>query len=293
MSRKALGRGLSALIPSEPKSKASTNLEPGAPPPPPSAGDYFLCPIERVHPQKGQPRRFFDEQRLEELVQSIREQGLVQPLIVRTDRNGDFTLIAGERRWRAAQRAALHEVPVVIRDANDQEAFELALVENLQREDLNPVEEAEAFQRLIDDVGYTQDEVAARVGRDRSTVANSLRLLKLPEVAQRALIAGLISSGHGRALLALDKPRQIQRVLKQVVDKRLSVREAESLVRKQRADAKPANAAPSANMQDLQERLSRGLQTRVRLHGSGERGRIEIRYGSLDELDRLLEVLLP
>lgn len=292
MKRKALGRGLSALIPEEPAAKAKRKAA-GTPGSTQSAGDYFLCPIERIRPQKGQPRRYFDEDRLEELVQSIREQGLVQPLVVRPERNGDFTLIAGERRWRAAQRAAMHEVPVVIRDADDQQAFELALVENLQREDLNPVEEAEAFQRLIDDVGYTQDEVAARVGRDRSTVANSLRLLKLPEVAQRALIAGLISSGHGRALLAFDKPRQVQRALKQIVDRQLSVRQAENLVRKERAEAKPSKASPSANAQDLQDRLSRALQTRVRLHGNDKRGRIEIHYGSLDELDRLLEVLLP
>jgi ParB family chromosome partitioning protein len=286
MKRKALGRGLSALIPTDdaPAAKARD--------------DFFICPIEQVEPQPGQPRRYFDSDRLAELVQSIKEQGLVQPLIVRQIGKRRYQLIAGERRWRASQQAGLHDVPVVVRKADDLQAFELALVENLQREDLNPIEEAEAFQRLLEEHQYSQEQVAEKVGKDRSTVANSLRLLRLPEVAQRALIAGLVSAGHARALLALEKPRPISRALKQVLDGKLSVRQTESLVRKQLSDdsdatekKKPPQA--SANVQDLQERLSRALGTRVTLTARGKKGKIEIHYSSLDQLDHLLEVLLP
>ena len=287
MKRKALGRGLSALIPVQDVSPATS-----------VSGDYFLCPIERIHPQRGQPRRYFDEDHLGELMRSIREQGVVQPLIVREVDGGDFELIAGERRWRAAQGAGLHEVPVVIRRADDLEAFELALVENLQRQDLNPVEEAEAYQRLIDEHGYTQEVLAKRVGKDRSTITNALRLLKLPDVAQRALTSGAISGGHARALLPLEKTRPIQRALKRVLDNQLSVRQTEALVRKLRQPPKPAGDSPEAtppspNVRDLEDRLTRALQTHVSLHGSAKKGRIEIRYTSLDELDRILEVLMP
>ena len=286
MKRKALGRGLSALIPAS----AANQMEP------PRAGssDYFVCPIERIHPQKGQPRRFFDEAKLDELVASLKEQGIVQPLVVRPTRDGSFVLIAGERRWRAAQRAGLHEVPVIVRESSDLEAFELALVENLQRQDLNPIEEAEAYKRLLDEHGYTQDELATRVGKDRSTVANGLRLLKLPDVAQKALIAGAISSGHARALLPLDRPATIQRALKLIIDKGLSVRQTEALVKQLLQPPPPAPKAPpvSPNQRDLESRLSRSLATRVQLSGNGPKGSIAIHYNSLDELDRLLERLL-
>jgi len=283
MKRKALGRGLSALIP-DARSDSS-----GA------GGDYFLCPIERISPSKGQPRRYFDQERLAELVTSIKEQGLVQPLVVRPARDGkSYKLVAGERRWRAAQKAGLHEVPVVIRRVDDLEAFELALVENLQREDLNPIEEAEAYKRLIEEHGTTQEQLAAKLGKDRSTVANSLRLLRLPDAVQRALVAGAISTGHARALLALERPKLTQRALRQVIDRELSVRETEAMVRKiQRGPATPATPPPSTEAKDLEQRLARALQTRVKLRARATgRGRIEIHYGSLDELDRLLEVLL-
>ncbi|PID38701.1 MAG: chromosome partitioning protein ParB [Proteobacteria bacterium] len=293
--RKALGRGIAALIPSADAPSSPPDRETRS-----AAGELYLCPIERVRPQRAQPRRYFDEDALEELAQSIREQGVVQPLIVRESDDGDFELIAGERRWRAAQRAKLHEVPVLIREASDLETFELALVENLQRQDLNPIEEAEAYQRLLDEHGYTQEQLADRVGRDRSTVANALRLLKLPEVGKRALVAGSIAAGHARALLALEKARPIQRALKSVVDKQLSVRQTEALVRKLKAPAEEgkderlsSSSGPSANMRDLQERLSRALATRVVMHGDAKKGRIEVHYASLDELDRLLEVLMP
>lgn len=303
--RRVLGRGLSALIPD---------------PAPATAGrgpDFFVCPIERIRPLKGQPRRFFDEQRLAELAASIKQQGLVQPLLVRPDADGMFTLIAGERRWRAAQRAGLHDVPVVVRQADDLVAFELALVENLQREDLNPIEEAEAFARLLGEHAYTQEQLAERVGKDRSTVANSLRLLKLPDGVRRAVIAGALTSGHARALLGLepragdgeraevgagDRGRRYEPVLREVLAKGLSVRQTEALVRRAVADpgaagaearGRATTAALSPNARDLQDRMARALGTRVRLQpAAGGRGRIEIDYGSLDELERLIEVLL-
>ena len=173
MKRQALGRGLSALIPdSSPKSAKKKH------------GDYYLCPVEKIKLGRSQPRQIFDEARLEELAASIKEQGVVQPLIVRPGQSGTFILVAGERRWRAAQKAGLREVPVVIRSITDKQAFEVALVENIQREDLNPIEEAEAYQRLLEEHGYTQEKLAKRVGRERSTVANSMRLLKLPQAAE-------------------------------------------------------------------------------------------------------------
>ena len=283
--RKALGRGLSALIPDAPQRRSAGGTE------------YFVCPIEIITPQHGQPRRYFDEARLEELVASIREQGVVQPLVVRPAGADKYVLIAGERRWRAAQRAGLHQVPVVIRDVSPAQAFELALVENLQREDLNPVEEAEAYQRLIEEHGHTQEQLATRLGRDRSTVANTLRLLKLPEPALRLLAAGALSTGHARALLGLEKPKVLAAALKDVQQRELSVRQTEALVRKLRqSDGAPKAAAArpiSANVKDLEERLTRSLKTKVRLaHTASNAGRIEISYGSLDELDRLLEVLI-
>jgi len=284
--RKALGRGLSALIP-----------ESAAPAPSlaPRSRDYFVCPIEKIRPRKGQPRRFFDEGRLQDLVKSLKEQGLVQPLVVRPAEDATYELIAGERRWRAAQKAGIHQVPVVIREVDDLAAFEMALVENVQREDLNPIEEAEAFSRLLQEHQYTQERLAQRIGKDRSTVANSLRLLKLPEAVQTALIAGAISPGHARPLLGVSDAAEAERVLKEVVSKGLSVRQTEALVKRlsQPRPTKAAAAAPSANERDLQERLCRSLRTRVSLRASsGGKGRIEISYSSFDELDRLLEVLL-
>lgn len=281
MKRKALGRGLSALIPdARPGDRGRS-------------ADYFLCPIERIQPNKSQPRRYFDEDQLAELVASVREQGVIQPLVVRPGRGESFMLVAGERRWRAAQKAGVREVPVVIRDVSEAEAFELALVENIHRADLNPIEEAEAYQRLLEEHGHTQEQLAARLGKDRSTIANALRLLKLPAATQRAVRAGSLSPGHARALLPLQRAAPIDKAMRQVVSRGLSVRQTEALVRKLSQPEPPRPRAPSPNERDLQERISRSLKTRVRLvTGTKGRGRIEISYSSLDELDRLLEVLL-
>lgn len=291
--RKALGRGLDALLPPLPAPSVVTHLAP-----PLARRDYFLCPIEEIRPAPDQPRRHFSEEALNELAATIREHGVVQPLLVRREpgREG-FLLIAGERRWRAAQRAGLHEVPVVVRETSAKESFEVALVENLQRQDLDAIEEALAFQRLADDFGLSHDEIATRVGKDRSTVANSTRLLQLSPRVRQLVIEGALSAGHARALLGLSAADggAVDRAARMVATRGLSVRQTESLVRRLRQDpaAKKPAAAVSPAVRDVEARLRARLATKVRLsaHPDGS-GRIEIDYFSLDELDRILAVVL-
>jgi ParB family transcriptional regulator, chromosome partitioning protein len=289
--RRALGRGLGALIPGgEPAERPAA----AAP-----RGDYFLAGIEDVHPSPEQPRMAFDERRLEELAQSIRSEGIIQPLVVRerpARDGGGFWLIAGERRWRAAQRAGLHQVPVVVREASPSKAFEMALVENVQRADLNPIEEAEAYRRLSEELGYTQEQLAERVGKDRTTVTNALRLLKLPLAVRKLVSDGDLSMGHARALLGLEGADAIEIAARKVAARALSVRATEELVRRERdgKSAKPAAAAKSASVRDLEEKLTRALGARCRVaeRSGAKGGRIEIDYADLDDLDRLLDVLL-
>jgi ParB family chromosome partitioning protein len=290
--RKALGRGLAALLPGAP---------PPAPAPEPARaaaprGDGLrTVAIEEVHPSAWQPRKTFDDARLGELADSIKAQGIIQPLVVRGREGGGYELIAGERRWRAAQRAGLHEVPVVVREIAPQRAFEMALVENLQREDLNPIEEAEGYQRLVAEHGYTQESVATRVGKERSTVANSLRLLKLPAPVRGMVVGGQLGMGHARALLGLEVEESILRLARQTVAKALSVRQVESLVRKEREPAAKEEPKPaSSSARDLTERLQRALGTKVRVVEAGPgRGHLEIHYASLDQLDAVLARILP
>jgi ParB family chromosome partitioning protein len=279
--RRALGRGLSALIP-------------GASPPTALKRDLFEAAIEDVHPSDENPRQIFQPDRLRELSESIKQQGVVQPLVVRPRPAGGYFLIAGERRWRAAQLAGLRAVPVVIKDVSGAQAFEITLVENLQREDLNPIEEADAFQRLIAEYDYTQEQLAERVGKDRTSIANALRLLKLPEPVRTRLATGELAMGHARALLGLDSAAAIERAAARVVDKGLSVRQTEALVRRERTTAPPrARPQPSAGVRDLETKLERALGTKVRLaQKSAQAGTIEIDYHSLDQLDGLLEKLL-
>jgi ParB family chromosome partitioning protein len=285
--RRALGRGLDALLPA----------------PPPSAhaygdGGVFLCPLERIAPQNGQPRQHFDARKLEELAQSIREHGLVEPLVVRrTPGQGDkFELVAGERRWRALQRAGVHEALVVVKDVSAKQAFELALIENVQREDLNPIELAEAFDRLVREHAYTQEALAERLGKDRTTIANALRLLKLPSRVRAKVIAGELSEGHARALLGAGDAAAIEELADRVLRGKLSVRAAESLVR-QRAGKKPKGRRPAADgkspsVRDLEARLARSLGMRVEVRDRGNRGEVAIAYADLDALDRILDKLL-
>ena len=301
--RQALGRGLAALIPGAAPPDASAAPEAERRPAEPPREGLRTAAIEDVHPARAQPRKSFDDARIDELAASIRNQGIIQPLIVRLREGGGYEIIAGERRWRAAQRAGLHEVPVVVRDTAAAAAFELAMVENLQRQDLNPIEEADGFDRLIREFGYTQESLAARVGKDRTTVTNALRLLKLPPAVRALVIAGRLSMGHARAILGLETlasgaTEAMERMARVAAARELSVRQVEQLVRREReapAESAPAAPArPSASVRDLETRLSRGLGTRVRVVEAGPgRGQLAIHYGSLDELDRILAKLLP
>ena len=298
--RNALGRGLAALIPGAPAPSAPATTT-GIASRRPSDGTRTIA-VEEIHPSPGQPRTRFDDARLDELAASIKTQGIIQPLIVRTraqENGGGYELIAGERRWRAAHRAGLHEVPAVVRDVAPTQAFEMAMVENLQREDLNPLEEAAGYQRLIEEFGYTQEQLSERVGKDRSTVANALRLLRLPDSVRGLLAEGRLSMGHARALLGLEVAAAMEKLARKIVAGELSVRRVEELVRRSREESKaPEPAAsgprtPSASARDLAMRLTRTLGTRVEVLEVGkERGQIAIHYHSLDQLDALLERLM-
>jgi len=297
--RQPLGRGLEAILGGSPPrgefagSAAPVEVE-RAPHAGESRGKPLLVPIERVLAGRGQPRRHFDEAHLDELAASIRENGILQPLVVVAS-GGSFELIAGERRLRAASRAGLEQVPVVLHEAaGDAELLELALVENLQREDLGPLERARAYQRLLDAHGLTQEEVAHKIGKSRASVANTLRLLSLPQPVLDAIEQGLLSEGHGRALLGLPTATRQIEAMQAAVRRGLSVREVEQLAKAAVAPAGPAG--PRAKSEKtaatpVEADLSRALGTRVRLHGGGKKGRIEIEYYSHEELVRLIDIL--
>ncbi len=288
--RQALGRGLAALIPHAGEGAA----EPGARGA--TGSGLRTLDIESIHPSSKQPRKHFDDGRLDELAETIRSQGIIQPLVVRVREGGGFELVAGERRWRAAQRAGLHQVPAVVREVAESQAFEMALVENLQREDLNPIEEAEGYQRLVAEFGYTQESLSARVGKDRSTVANALRLLKLPPPVRAMVIEGRLNMGHARALLGLESDPAIERLAHQAVSRGLSVRQVESLVKREREDQpRPTTQAPETSpvVRDLVHRLEQALATKVKLvQASPKSGHLEIHYASLDQLDGVLARIL-
>ena len=331
--RRALGRGLAALIPAAAGPTSASEVEDSHGQPAaatPSAGlatprgaeareGLRVVGIEEVHPARSQPRKTFDHERLEELAASIRSQGLIQPLVVRVREGGGYEIIAGERRWRAAQRAGLHTIQILVREIAHERAFELAMVENLQREDLNPIEEAEGFERLIRDFGYSQESLATRVGKDRTTITNALRLLKLPAGVRGMVIAGRLSMGHARAILGLEaRPEsgqpaaglesaqneladRMERLARRVASREMSVRQVEVLVRNEREGASgraapppPEPAGSSVSARDLATRLSHSLGMRVRVVEAGPgQGHLEIQYSSLDQLDRLLAKLLP
>ncbi|HZJ71386.1 MAG TPA: ParB/RepB/Spo0J family partition protein, partial [Planctomycetota bacterium] len=309
--KRGLGRGLSALLPGGPPPAVGAVVDARPPPsptpttiehtgysaPPPRSRTYFAAGIEELYPSPEQPRRRFDEAKLAELAESMKAHGVIVPLVVRPRPEGGYFLIAGERRWRAAQRAGLHEVPVVVQEVEQGTALERALVENLQRADLGPLEEAAAYQRLVDEFGLTQEAIAERIGKDRSTIANSIRLLKLPPPVRQLVEDDRLSMGHARALLALDEPAEIERAARQVVDRQLSVRATEALVKKakQPEDRRPPpRPEKSASVRDLEERLTRALGGPVVITEDepGKAGRLEIRYMNLDHLERLLDRLL-
>lgn len=285
MTRRALGRGLSALL-SDTTAAASEEL--------------LDIDTDLIEPSPAQPRTHFNEDRLEELAQSIRANGIVQPLLVRR-RGARYQLIAGERRWRAAQRAGLQRVPAVVREIPDEKLLELALVENIQRQELNPIEEANAYRRLIETLGLTQETVAQRVGRDRSFVTNYLRLLRLPEDLQRLVEEEKISMGHARALLGVDDADIQRRVARNIIEQSLSVRETERAIKRIIAGVNPSAATAvmlqkqdDANIRAAETKLRRRFGTQVRVIPSttGTGGKIEIEFYSEDDLNRLYQLLI-
>ena len=278
MKRKALGKGLSALLP---------DPDGGAAP-----GDRAAeAPIDRLEPNPLQPRSVIDPARLKDLAASIEESGMVQPILVRRA-GGRFQIIAGERRWRAAQQLGLPTVPVTVRDVPDDRLLELALVENIQREELSPLEEAVAFQRLQEELGLTQEEVARKVGRDRSTIANALRLLRLPREVRELISAGALDGGHGRALLALERADEQTAMGREAARRGWSVREVERRVALQRAPRTSAKKRAEPNTRAAEERLKAALGTRVEIVRRGSGGQIRLRFESEAELNRLYEALV-
>jgi ParB family chromosome partitioning protein len=278
--RPALGKGMGALLDSAAQS---------------GRGQYFLCPIEELKPHENQPRKQFDGAKMQELAESIREKGVIQPLIVR--RAGDhYQIIAGERRWRAAQKAGLKEIPVTIQDVSEDWALEIALIENIQREDLNPIEESRAYEYLMNNFDLSQEEVAKRVGKSRSAVTNSLRLLRLPEEILEYVATGMLSMGHARSLLALEHAEDMLEAAEQINKSKLSVRETEKLVKKIKSITNPETRKikapePDPELLKLEDILRKNLGTKVKIVPRGKGGKIEISYTSAPELERLLDYL--
>ncbi len=277
----ALGKGLSALIPDKQKKAAANEL--------------MELDIKFIKPNEYQPRRVFKDSAMNDLVVSIKEKGVIQPVIVRKTSKNSFELIAGERRWRASRIAGLKTIPAVIKDAAPVDTLELALIENIQREDLNPLETAEAFQRLIKDFDLTHEDISKKVGKDRATVTNYLRILKLPSEIRRWLAEGSLNIGHAKALLQVENRRFQVSIAQKVIQDGLSVRATEALCKKGPAVARSKNKSPKdPQIASLEEKLIQSLGTKVHLlHKSNKKGKIEIEYYSLEELDRLLEILMP
>ena len=282
--RRALGRGLSALIPDIPVA-----------PPPVVAGEASPAEVDLdlLEPNRDQPRTHLDEARLDELSRSIKANGIIHPILVRPSSDGRYEIVAGERRWRAAQRAGLMRVPVVVRDVPEEKRLELALVENIQRENLNPIEEARAYKRLSDQFQMTQEQIAEAVGKDRATVANYQRLLSLPAEVQAEVGAGALTMGHARALVGLTDNALQRRVARDVRARDLSVRETEALVKKLVTPVPDKGAQPVTDVHTsaAEDQLRRVLGTRVRIARRGRGGRIELHFGSEEELQRLYEQL--
>ncbi|MCE5313140.1 MAG: ParB/RepB/Spo0J family partition protein [Nitrospiraceae bacterium] len=271
----ALGKGLEALLPEK-------------------GDEVVFIEINKIIPNRNQPRKIFRDEALNELATSIKEKGVLQPVIVSRTGDGSFNLIAGERRWRASTIAGLKKIPALIKDVSSQDSVEIALIENIQREELNPVETAEAFNKLLKDFNLTQEVLSERVGKDRATIANYLRILKLPDDIKRYLYDSQLSLGHAKALLAIETRQKQIKAAREIISKGLSVRAAEALVKKL-SDTKETvkkKKEKSPEVADLEDRLIKSLGTKVKIHHKKKSGRIEIEYYSLDELDRLLEILL-
>lgn len=286
---RGLGKGLDSLIPNavgnvkekkDENSKEAKQLE-------------SIVKISMVEPNKEQPRKNFDEDALQELADSIKQFGLIQPILVQ-DRKDHYEIIAGERRWRAAKIAGLKEVPVIIRDYTEQEIVEISLIENIQREDLNPIEEAQAFKRLLNEFNLKQDEVAERVSKSRAAVTNSIRLLKLCDEVQQMVIEDMISTGHARAILSIEDPAQQYAMAQKIFDEKISVREVEKIIKNLNKPIKEKKKAIDSSLeviyQDVEEKLKQSLQTKVTILPKEDgSGKIEIEFFSHEELDRLLD----
>jgi ParB family chromosome partitioning protein len=290
--RKALGRGLDSLLPAKPATAPITM------PASHTSGSAQEVLIDSIDANPYQTRRRINEAAMEELAESIRASGVVQPVVLRSGPNGRFQLVAGERRWHASKRAGKTTIPAVIRQISNEQAMEITIIENLQREDLNPIEQAKAFERLSREFGLTQEQIAARTGKDRASIANFIRLLKLPEEIQDALETGTLSFGHGKVLLALAGfPEHLERASREVIEKQLSVRQTEELVGKllnpQRAEQKqeqpPRQLDP--NVRDAQRSLESSLGVKVEIQDRKGKGKIILKYGSLEDFDRIVEAL--
>ncbi len=292
VTRRALGRGLSALLSDTPALLSAEKSASAQMP-----GEQLLeVDIDLIDPNPYQPRTRFNEEKLEELAQSIKNNGLVQPILLRRIENGRYQIVAGERRWRASQRAGLHRISAIVRTISDSNLLELALVENIQRQELTPIEEAQAYQRLINSLGATQDEVAQRVGKDRSSIANYLRLLRLPGLIQRMLEEDQLSMGHARALLGLESGEHQLKLAKEIVQRKLSVRETEQTIKRitsgEQIKGISTPVRNDANIRAAELKLKRQLSTQVRIHLGQQGGKIEIDFSSMDELDRVYSIIM-
>lgn len=286
--RKALGKGLSSLIPEYGRAKGVEED---------NNRTIFLCGIDKIVPSRFQPRERFTLEKLEELASSIKQKGVLQPIIVRksSDQEDKYEIVAGERRWKAAQIAGLKEVPVIVRELSDKEAIEMALVENLQRDDLNPIEEAKAYKWLIESFNYTQNILAERIGKDRSTIANRLRLLSLPDKIKEYLLEGKISEGHARTLLALEDKELMIEVADDIIKNQLSVRETEKLVKKLlsgKIKEERRKVEESPQVKYIVKKLQESLGAKVELKDKKGKGKIVIYYHSYEELDGILDKII-
>lgn len=280
MNRKALGKGIHALIPDFEVGVAESAA--------PGSGATEIL-IDEISPNRLQPRKFFDDEKLEELVLSIRENGVLQPVIVQKGENNLYELVVGERRWRASKKAGLNKIPAIIREVSDAQSLEIAIIENIHRQDLNPIEEAEAYSRLADEFGLTQEKLARRLGKNRPTIANTLRLLKLPQGVKEDMIAGRLSMGHARALLGLESAKDIEILRREVLQKDLSVRQTEARVRQMKTP--PPEKAPERKkdifLKSLETDLGRKLGTKVEIAPQKKGGKVVITYYSNDDLERI------
>jgi ParB family chromosome partitioning protein len=278
--KKALGRGLGALIPTR---AAET----------PHAGGLAEIPVDQITPNPYQPRKTFNEASIEELARSVREHGIVQPLVVTRIGDHKYRLIAGERRYRAAQKAGLSKVPVVIKErATDSDILQLALIENIQREDLNPIEEAHAYHQLHEEFGLTQEEISQQVGKERSTIANFLRLMKLPESVKKLLASGQLSMGHARAILAVASPKKQEQLAERVVKRNLNVRQTEVLAAEKSPKAAEPEKQKDVFTRDAEDKLTRTLRSKVEIDRRRRGGVIHVRFGSEEELIRLVDEMM-